>query len=440
MRPGVNRQAKSAVRLAYWTNRKSEICTNCILHNLHVIGYKEKNNPIRQQDCRFERDENLVKKERNRIRMETRPYVEWKLMDDFLTDAFVAYGVPREDARLCADVLLESDRRGIESHGCNRFKPIYIDRIEAGIQKPVTEIEILKETPATVVLDAHDGMGMVASHRAMEMIIQKAKKSGLAMAAVRNSTHYGIAGYWATMATKEGMIGITGTNARPSIAPTFGVENMLGTNPLTVGLPTDEEFPFCLDCATSISQRGKIEYYARNGQPTPEGMVIGRNGDTMTDSEQILKELTRGQAALAPLGGIGEELAGYKGYGYATVVEVLSAALQAGSFLKALNGVDEQGEKRPYHLGHFFLVIDPQAFMGTDNFRKICGDILRELRASLKAPGKNRIYTAGEKEYLVWLERKDKGVPVGAAVQKEIISVRDAKKLPYHFEFEKTDA
>ena len=372
--------------------------------------------------------------------METRPYVEWKLMDDFLTDAFVAYGVPREDARLCADVLLESDRRGIESHGCNRFKPIYIDRIEAGIQKPVTEIEILKETPATVVLDAHDGMGMVASHRAMEMIIQKAKKSGLAMAAVRNSTHYGIAGYWATMATKEGMIGITGTNARPSIAPTFGVENMLGTNPLTVGLPTDEEFPFCLDCATSISQRGKIEYYARNGQPTPEGMVIGRNGDTMTDSEQILKELTRGQAALAPLGGIGEELAGYKGYGYATVVEVLSAALQAGSFLKALNGVDEQGEKRPYHLGHFFLVIDPQAFMGTDNFRKICGDILRELRASLKAPGKNRIYTAGEKEYLVWLERKDKGVPVGAAVQKEIISVRDAKKLPYHFEFEKTDA
>lgn len=369
--------------------------------------------------------------------METRPYVSWELMDHFLTDAFVAYGVPREDAALCADVLLESDRRGIESHGCNRFKPIYIDRIVAGIQKPVTEIEILKETPTTVVMDAHDGMGMVASHRAMEMIIEKARTYGIGMAAVRNSTHYGIAGYWATMATKAGMIGITGTNARPSIAPTFGVENMLGTNPLTVAFPTDEEFPFCLDCATSISQRGKIEFYARCGKDTPAGMVIGRDGSAMTDSPQILEALTKGQAALAPLGGIGEDLAGYKGYGYATVVEVLSAALQAGSFLKKLSGTGENGEKQPYHLGHFFLVIDPEAFLGLDSFKKTCGDILRALRASEKAPGQERIYTAGEKEYLVWLERKDKGVPVGEAVQKEILAVRDAKNLPYHFDFEK---
>lgn len=368
--------------------------------------------------------------------METRPYVSWELMGDFLTDAFAAYGVPREDARLCADVLLESDRRGIESHGCNRFKPIYIDRIVAGIQKPVTELEILKETPTTVVLDAHDGMGMVASHRAMEMIIEKAKTYGMAMAAVRNSTHYGIAGYWATMATKAGMIGITGTNARPSIAPTFGVENMLGTNPLTVAFPTDEEFPFCLDCATSITQRGKIEYYARCGKDTPAGMVIGRDGSAMTDSGEILEELTRGRAALTPLGGIGDELAGYKGYGYATVVEILSAALQAGGFMKALTGVGENGEKCPYHLGHFFLVIDPEAFLGLDNFKKTCGEILRALRASRKAPGQERIYTAGEKEYLVWLERRDKGVPVGEAVQKEILAVRDAKNLPYHFPFE----
>ncbi len=369
--------------------------------------------------------------------MEKRPYVLWELMNSFLIDAFVGYGVPREDAEICADVLLESDRRGIESHGCNRFKPIYIDRIVDGIQKPVTKIDILKETATTAVLDANDGMGMVVSHKAMEMAIEKAKKYGLSMVAVRNSTHYGIAGYWTTMATKAGMIGITGTNARPSIAPTFGVENMLGTNPLTIGLPTDEEFPFVLDCATSISQRGKIEYYARNGMDTPKGMVIGEDGQAMTDSIQILKDLTSGKAALAPLGGIGEEMAGYKGYGYATVVEVLSAALQAGSFLKTLTGIDEQGKKMPYHLGHFFLVIDPEAFMGLDTFKKICGDIMRELRASKKAPGQERIYTAGEKEYLVWLERKDKGVPVGEAVQKEILTVRDSLKLPYVFPFEK---
>ena len=311
---------------------------------------------------------------------ETRPYVSWELMDAFLTNAFAGFGVPREDAKLCADVLLESDRRGIESHGCNRFKPIYIDRIKAGILNPVTKIDILKEGPTTAVLDGNDGMGMVVSHKAMEMAIAKAKQYGLGMVAVRNSSHYGIAGYWASMATNAGMIGITGTNARPSIAPTFGVENMLGTNPLTVGFPTDEEFPFMLDCATSISQRGKIEYYARSGKDTPAGMVIGRDGSAMTDSPAILRGLTDGTAALAPLGGIGEELAGYKGYGYATVIEVLSAALQAGSFLKSLTNVDEKGNKKPYHLGHFFLVIDPEAFLGLDSFKKTCGDILRALR------------------------------------------------------------
>lgn len=367
---------------------------------------------------------------------ETRPYVSWELMDAFLTDAFVGYGVPREEAAICADVLLESDRRGIESHGVNRFKPIYIDRIVAGIQNPVTRIDILKETATTAVLDANDGMGMIASHRAMEMAIEKARKYGMSMVVVRNSTHYGIAGYWTTMATNAGMIGMTGTNARPSIAPTFGVQNMLGTNPLTVGFPTDEDFPFMLDAATSIVQRGKIEYYARIGKDTPEGMVVGSDGKPMTDSEQILKDLVSGEAALAPLGGIGEELAGYKGYGYATVVEVFSAALQAGSFLHQLTGIGENGEKVPFHLGHWFIVIDPEAFMGLETFRKISGEIMRELRASRKAPGAERIYTAGEKEYLVWLERKDKGVPVGEAVQKEILAVRDALNLDYKFPFE----
>ncbi|MCR5808604.1 MAG: Ldh family oxidoreductase [Clostridiales bacterium] len=368
--------------------------------------------------------------------METRPYVSWELIGDFMRAAFKACGIPEADAAICADVLMESDRRGIESHGCNRFKPIYIDRIRAGILNPVTEIEVLKETPTTLVTDAHDGMGMVASYHMMEKLIEKAKTYGLAMGAIRNSSHYGIAGYWATMATKQGMIGMTGTNARPSIAPTFGVENMLGTNPLTIGLPTDEEFPFVIDCATSITQRGKIEYFARNGKDTPAGMVIGKNGEALTDSEQILVDLTKGTAALAPLGGINDDLAGYKGYGYATVVEVLSAALQAGSYLKMLTGFDENGNRRPYHLGHWFLVVDPDAFMGQETFKHICGEILRALRASEKAPGRDRIYTAGEKEYLCWLDRKDKGVPVGEGVQKDLTTVRDWYSLPFEFDFE----
>ena len=369
---------------------------------------------------------------------ETRPFISWQLADDFMTAVFEKMGVPTEDARLCADVLLESDRRGIESHGCNRFKPLYIDRIKAGILNPVTKVDIIKETPTTAVLDANDGMGMVASKKAMDMCIEKAHKYGMGMVAVRNSSHYGIAGYWTGLAAKENMIGISGTNARPSVAPTFGVENMLGTNPLTFSMPTDEPFPFTLDCATSVIQNGKIEYYARINHDTPKGLVISREGEELTDSAEILKKIRSQQAALAPLGGFGETTGGYKGYGYSTVVEILSAALQSGLFLKALEGKDEEGKIRPYHLGHFFIAIDTEAFMGAEAFKKTCGDILRDLRGSEKAPGQERIYTAGEKEYDVWMYRKDKGVPVTEAVQKEFIGLRDEFGLTqFKFPFEK---
>ena len=364
----------------------------------------------------------------------------------------ITYTVPRPNAskqerkriqmmynqNVCGLIFLSSGSTQEES---GRDLPaIYIDRIRQGILNPVTEFEIIKETPTTAVVDGHNGMGMVIGKQAMEMAIDKAKKCGMGMVAVRNSTHYGIAGYYATMCTAQDCIGITGTNARPSIAPTNGVENMLGTNPLTFGIPTDEEFPFVLDCATSISQRGKIEYFARNGMPTPAGMVIGENGETLTDSQQILKDLTTGKAALAPIGGVGEGLAGYKGYGYATVVEILCAALQAGSFLKMLTGRDSEGNAIPYPLGHFFIAIDTEAFLGAESFKKTTGEILRELRASKKAPGRDRIYTAGEKEHDVWMERKDKGVPMAENVQREFAQLREDYGLPkeqFLFPFEK---
>ncbi|MCF0141908.1 MAG: Ldh family oxidoreductase [Parasporobacterium sp.] len=368
--------------------------------------------------------------------METRPYVPWDLMNNFMIDVFKGYGVPEADARICADVLLESDRRGIESHGCNRFKPIYLDRIKNGTLKPVTEIEIVKETPTTVVMDAHDGMGMVASHKMMEMLIEKARTYGMAGGTIMNSTHYGIAGYWSGMAEKAGMIGITGTNARPSVAPTFGVEPMMGTNPLTFTMPTDEAFPFNFDCATSTIQNGKIEFYERQGKPTPSGLVVNNAGDTVTDSGQILKDLRTGNAALLPLGGLGEETGGYKGYGFTTIVEILSAALAGGPFMKDLNGKDADGNLQMYHLGHFFFVINPEFFMGLDTFKKTSGDICRGLRESKKAPGAERIYTAGEKEYLSWQDRKEKGVPVGDAIQKEMVELRDELGLDYKFPFE----
>ena len=370
------------------------------------------------------------------IIMETRPFVPWDMMNSFMVDVFEKYGVPREDAEICADVLLESDRRGIESHGCNRFKPIYLDRIKNGTLLPVTRTEIVKETPTTVVMNANNGMGMVASYRMMKMLIGKAKEYGMAGGTIFNSTHYGIAGYWTTMAEKEGLIGISGTNARPSVAPTFGVEPMMGTNPLTFTMPTDEEFPFNFDCATSIVQNGKIEFYERSGKPTPAGLVVTEDGGTMTDSGQILKDMRAGKCALLSIGGLGEETGGYKGYGFTTIVEILSAALAGGPFMKELSGVDENGNKKMYRLGHFFFVINPEFFMGLDTFKTTAGGILRGLRASEKAPGAERIYTAGEKEWIAWNERKDKGVPVGESIQKELIGLRDEFGLDYRFPFE----
>jgi LDH2 family malate/lactate/ureidoglycolate dehydrogenase len=205
---------------------------------------------------------------------------------------------------------------------------------------------------------------------------------------------------------------------------------------LTVGLPTDEPFPFNLDCATSITQRGKTEYLARIGKDTPPGHVITHDGGTMTDSAAILKALTDGTAALLPLGGAGEEYGGYKGYGYATVVEILSAALAQGNFLKMLTGVGASGEKIPFGLGHFFMAIDCEAFMGLDEFKKTAGDICRALRASQLAPGATRIYTAGEKEWDVWQERQHSGVPINDAVQAELMAIRDELNLRYQFPFE----
>ena len=369
--------------------------------------------------------------------METRPYVQWELINDFMVDVFKAYGVPEEDAKICADVLLESDRRGIESHGCNRFKPIYLDRIKNGTLLPKTECEIVKEGPCTVLMDAHNGMGMVASYKMMEMLIEKAKTYGIACGSIFNSTHYGIAGYWSTMAEKAGMIGITGTNARPSVAPTFGVEPMMGTNPFTFTMPTDEAFPFNFDCATSIVQNGKIEYYARSGKETPAGLVVTKDGGTMTDSANILAEMRKGNCSLLPIGGMGEETGGFKGYGFVTIVEILSAALAGGPHTKALTGKNAEGKDDFYRLGHFFFVINPEFFMGEETFRHTTGDILRALRGSTKAPGAERIYTAGEKEYLAWQERKPLGVPVGEAIQKEFIQLRDECGLDYKFPFEK---
>ncbi len=362
-------------------------------------------------------------------------FVDAEILENFMKDVFMGLGVPKKDAQIIADVLITSDLRGIESHGIQRCK-MYYDRIKEGIYEPKTKIDTIKDGPATALLDGNCGMGHVIAYKAMKMAIEKAKKYGLGAVAVRNSTHFGIAGYYSLMAIKEGMIGMTVTNARPSIPPTFGCEPMLGTNPLTIGAPTNEKFPFLLDCATSIIQRGKVEVNARINKPLPENTVIDDTGETMTDPNKVLEEMLKRKASLLPLGGKGEETAGYKGYGYATVVELLSAALQEGIFLRDTLGIVENDQKR-LKVGHFFLAINIGSFVGLDSFKKTAGNIMGDLRGSRKIPGTEKIYTAGEKEFLAEIDRRKTGIPLNKSLQEDIMIMKTELKLnEYTFPFQ----
>ncbi len=345
-------------------------------------------------------------------------YVDVDTLKNFIKDVFIKLEVPEGHAEIIADVLITSDLRGIDSHGIQRCK-MYYDRIKKGIYDPKTKIKIIRDDLTTAVLDGNNGMGHVIAYLAMRLAIDKAKKYGLGAVAVRNSSHFGIAGYYSLMAIKEGMIGFVTTNTRPSVPPTFGAEPMLGTNPLTYGAPTDESFPFLLDCATSIIQRGKVEVYNRLHKPLPHGVIISNNGNSKTDPEVVLNKLGNRSAALLPLGGMGEDTSGHKGYGYATFAEILSSALQDGVYLKDTAGVTEEGQER-LKVGHFFLVINIQNFIPIERFQEITGNIMRGLRSSKKAPGKEKIYTAGEKEYHSEVERRNTGIPINKSIQNDI--------------------
>ena len=342
----------------------------------------------------------------------------------FMIDIFIAQDVREEDAAICADVLITSDLRGIESHGVGRLK-YYYDRIQAGIQFPRAEMEVVKDTETTALVDGHHGMGHPTAYRSMQMAIKKAKTYGMGSVAVRNATHFGIAGYYPLMAADAGMLGFAFTNARPSVAPTFSVEPMLGTNPIAFAAPSDMDFPFCYDGATSIAQRGKIEVADRAEKPVPPTWVIDDEGKPMTDAPAILEAIPKFKAALLPMGGAGEAHAGYKGYNLATIVEILSVTLSGAAFMKDVLGFNEDGSRRPHMLGHFFMAIDIEHFMPLEASKRITGEIMRRLHDAKKAPGHDRIYVAGEKEYEKIAEIWEQGVPVNPNLRQNLVFLRE---------------
>ncbi|HAF61920.1 MAG TPA: lactate dehydrogenase [Anaerolineaceae bacterium] len=339
---------------------------------------------------------------------------------EFMIAVFTRTGLSKPDAKACADVLIKSDLRGIESHGVGRLR-MYYERLNAGLIEPHSSLTIVRESPTTAVIDGNHSMGMVVATQSMQMAIDKAKQFGMGAVAVRNSTHFGIDGYYPLMAVEQNMIGMSFTNARPCVSPTHGTLPTLGTNPISFGAPTDEECPFLYDGATSITQRGKIEVLARAEKPVPVGWVVDSQNEPMIDADDILQEILQDQAALLPLGGSSELLGGHKGYCLSTIVEILSSALQSGAFLFQLSGFDPEGNPSRFRVGHFFMAMNIENFLSVDEFKKNIGDLLRTLRATRNAPGQTRIYTAGEKEFEMEKIVKQEGVPVNKNLRKDIL-------------------
>jgi LDH2 family malate/lactate/ureidoglycolate dehydrogenase len=342
----------------------------------------------------------------------------------FATGVFICAGMARPDAEISADVLVAADLRGIESHGVSRLR-MYYDGLISGRHNPRTTFEVVSDQDAAVVVDAHGSMGHPVGVRAMQLAIDKARRYGTGAVAVRNSSHFGIAGYYTLLAVRAGMVGLSFTNARPSVAPTFSVRPMLGTNPIAFGAPTDEECPFLFDAATSIIQRGKIEVMAREGKPMPPGYVISREGELLTDPRRADAGFAAGLNALLPLGGAGELLGGHKGYGLSVMVELLCTALQDNAFMGHLPA----GKGLPAQVGHFFMAVDIEHFIPLERFKSISGAILRELRAAERAPGQSRIYTAGEKEFELEKLRQTSGIPISASLLTELKTLRDEAGL-----------
>ncbi len=330
-----------------------------------------------------------------------------ELLEDFIIEVFEKLGVPSSDARIVADILVAADLRGFASHGISRLRR-YVEGIKGGGIEPVARIKVVKETPVTALIDGGNGLGQVVAFKAMKKCIEIAEKSGVGFVGVRNSNHFGIAGYYSTMALEKDMVGISLTNARSSVAPTFGVEPVLGTNPISVAVPTGGPFPFVLDMATSIVQRGTLEVLEMENKKMLAGWAIDERGKTLTDPKKVTEGIFTRKAALLPLGGIGEEFGGHKGYGLGLLVDILCACFTGANFGVHLSRFKKGG----YNLGHFFGAIKIELFRPLDEFKKTVDTMFREIKASKKFQRKERIYIAGEKEFDMERERKVEGIPV----------------------------
>ncbi len=319
-------------------------------------------------------------------------HVDYKKLERFCIEAFKGYGFNEEESQQITDVLLEADLSGIESHGVQRMIR-YHKEITGGMVKVDAKPEIVFETPLSAVIEGNDAMGQILGAQAMQMAIEKAKQSGFGMVTVRNSNHYGIAGYYSKMAAAEGLIGMSMTNTEAIMVPTFGKEAMLGTNPIAFAMPADP-IPYSFDAATTVVPRGKLEVYVKRGNGLPLGWALDENGHDSDEPDRVLSNIiNKTGGGILPLGGSGDLTSGYKGYGFAMLCEIATAILSGGTTSNYIYKTPGRS-----NIAQCFIALDYGMFGDKKAIEASLSTYLQEIRDSAKADGQERIYIQGEKE------------------------------------------
>jgi LDH2 family malate/lactate/ureidoglycolate dehydrogenase len=353
--------------------------------------------------------------------------VSAETLRSFCAEALERLDVPSEDARITAKVLVEADLRGIDSHGVARLSR-YVSGIQQGMMRPRANPRVAHETPVTATVDGDAGLGQPVSHGAMRLAVSKARENSLGFVAVRNSNHYGIAGYYAMMALEEDMIGISATNTEVLVVPTFTRNAMLGTNPIAIAVPAGLERPYVLDMSTATVTRGKLEVYARLEKQMPLNWATDERGVATSDPARVLQNIMkRSGGGLLPLGGSLEESGGHKGYGLALAVEIFSAVLPGALYANRVYPKDSSGKPLPSGIGHFFGAMRIDAFRPKEEFKRDMDDLIRRLKEAPKAEGAERIYIHGEKEFEEAERLAREGVPLNSKVAEELRNI--AKQL-----------
>jgi LDH2 family malate/lactate/ureidoglycolate dehydrogenase len=347
-------------------------------------------------------------------------------LEEFTARVLGEYGASPAEAEITARVLVSSDLRGIPSHGVARLGR-YVSGMRDGYIKPGVEFSVEEPAPAIGVIDAHDGIGQVVSEMAMDMAIDKAKANGIGMVTVRNSNHYGIAGYYVLKALEHRMIGMSMTNTAPLVVPTGGAAPVLGTNPIAFGAPASSRCPMLLDTATSVVPRGKLEVYDRNAEQMPDGWAVDEKGFDCPNPGHVLANLLgRRGGGILPLGGRGETFGGHKGYGLALMVDVLSGVLSGSAFGPDVHNLGREvanGERATPRVGHFFMALDVGRFMPIARFEERMDELMTIITQSPKALDAERIFIHGEKEFIRAELHEKSGIPLRQNVLSSLRSI-----------------